>query len=257
MKKTYLNKIINILILVMMTVSLTACSNAIPEMSSSQQEAVCRYAADLLLKYDANYSSDIMDDEDIQKQCEKMEKMAAIQKENLEEQAAKEKDKEKEKEDSGNDNLSGSDKPAEPPYTDIDEFLGLDGLTVEYSGCEVTYSYPSSVSDNDWQGICYAGNGNVLVVFSFDITNETGADYYLDMASLDTRFTFSVNSLVTKSALTTLLFNDFILYRGMIGAGETIENVIIIEMPEEDAYNISSILMKMKLDGNIAETQLL
>ena len=81
-------------------------------------------------------------------------------------------------------------------------------------------------------------------------------DNYLDMASLDKRFTFKVDGK-SKTALTTLLFDDLINYRDTIGPGETKQAVIVIEMSSDDAASIGSVTMKIKAGDEIYETTLL
>lgn len=235
---------------------LSGCSfDKIPAMTDEQQAAVSEYAANLLLSHDKYRKSSILSEESIEEEKRLLEEEAALKAQvqamkEAQEQAKAEKEESKQE---ASDEQASSDIPR---YVDIDEFLGLSGLSIEYNGYEICQSYPSSEGTNDWQGVCRATGNNQLVVFKFNITNETGADYDLNMASMDTRFTFKIGASKTKSALTTLLMDDFIMYRGNIPAGETITNVMIIELSPDDASNISGTVMKMKYNGAIAETTL-
>ncbi|MGN0326882.1 MAG: hypothetical protein ACI4DW_11255 [Lachnospiraceae bacterium] len=236
---------------------LTGCTDTIPEMTEEQQNMVTEYAAELLLKYDANYHNSILTEEESSKAEEELIRDAQLQvliNEQRERQA-------QQNQETGNDDTEGdsSSETAEPVYTDIDSFLGLsNAVEIEYTGYLVCDSYPENTEMNDWQGVARATSANnKLVVFSFGVTNVSGSDYLFDMASIDTRFSFKINNSITKSSLTTLLSNDFKMYRDTIPAGGTVDVVLIIEMPASDAEQMESIRMVMKVGSERAETTLL
>ncbi len=237
-------------------ISLGGCGNAIPDMTEEQQNMVTEYAAQLLLKYDANYRSTILTEEQSREAEEELirdaELAALVQQQQAMQQAEKEDEKDNEE----------TDSPAEPDapvYTDIDDFLGLsDSVDIEYAGYLVCDSYPESTEVNDWQGVARATSSNSkLVVFTFTLTNVSGADYTLDMASLGAKFSFKINGEITKTSLTTLLTNDLVMYRNTIPAGEAADAVLLIEMPAADTENFTGIRMIMKLGDSRAETTLL
>ncbi len=234
---------------------LNGCGNAIPDMTQEQQDMVTEYAAQLLLKYDANYKSTILTEEQSREAEEELirdaELAALIQERQEMQQAA-----------AGNESGGEGEKPSEPEapvYTDVDSFLGLsDSVEIEYAGYLVCDSYPESTEANDWQGVARATSTNSkLVVFTFTLKNVSGGDYLLDMASLGAKFSFRINGNITKTSLTTLLTNDLMMYRDTIPAGETINAVLLIEMPASDTENFDSIKMTMKLGDSRAETTLL
>lgn len=235
--------------------SLSGCGNAIPDMTQEQQDMVTEYAAQLLLKYDANYKGTILTEEQSREAEEELirdaELAALIQERQEMQQAA-----------AGNESSgegAGSSEPEAPAYTDVDSFLGVsDGVEIEYAGYLVCDSYPASTGANDWQGVARATSSNSkLVVFTFTLKNVSGSDYLLDMASLGAKFSFRINGNITKTSLTTLLTNDLMMYRDTIPAGETVDAVLLIEMPAADTENFSGIKMIMKLGNSRAETTLL
>lgn len=240
---------------VVLMLLLNGCGNAIPDMTQEQQDMVTEYAAQLLLKYDANYKSTILTEEQSREAEEELirdaELAALIQERQEMQQAA-----------AGNESGGGEENPSEPDtpvYTDVDSFLGLsDSIEIEYAGYLVCDSYPEGTEANDWQGVARATSTNSkLVVFTFTLKNVSGSDYLLDMASLGAKFSFRINGNITKTSLTTLLTNDLMMYRDTIPAGETINAVLLIEMPASDTENFTSIKMTMKLGDSRAETTLL
>ena len=230
-----------------------ATDDAIPEMSDEELRMVEEYAAHLLLKYDSNYRATTMSEEEMTAERERLERLAAVQAQIAKENAEKEKKKKEEQgsgsgsgEGDGSGSGSGSGSSSGPVYTDIDEFFGIEGLDINYSGMMAVKRYPLVTEDNSWQGVVNATAGNTLLVFSYTIENVSGADQLLDMASYSPRFTFRINNSFSKASMMTLLQNDLSLYRDTIPAGESREAVLVIEITEAQASEAQSITMIMR-----------
>lgn len=239
--------------LVMMS-CLTGCGNAIPEMTKEQQAQVCEYAAQVLVRHTRGYQSDILSEQQIAEEAKRLEDAAALRVEIEKEREASKIAKEEADKGSGNDGADNNDSA--PVYHDLGEFIGLTGVKLSYVGYEVCDSYPYDISPNDWQGVCRATNGNKLVVFKYEMTNVTSSDVTVDIASKGIKCTYKIGGSVNKTALTTMLSNDFIMYRGIVAVGDTNQAVAVIEMSEEDAGNLSSVKMKIKCGGESMETTL-
>ena len=131
----------------------------------------------------------------------------------------------------------------------VDEFFAMDGAEIEYAGFVVCDTYPTDLAENDWQGVARAGAGNKLIVFSYTVTNQTGEDLTVDMASHRARFNFRVKSDagdVSKSALTTMLLSDMTIFRETLTAGESKTAVLIVEVTQDIASSLSGITMIMR-----------
>lgn len=234
---------------------LTGCGNAIPELTEEQQSQVCEYAAQALVRHMRGYQSMVLDEQQIANESQRLEDAAALRAEIEAEKEASKKAKEEAKNDANEGN--GTDSSSNVAvYHDLGEFVGLDGVKLSYAGYEVCDSYPSDTEAGDWQGVCRATNGNKLVVFKYDMTNVTSGDCTVDIASKNIRCTFKVGGSVNKTALTTMLSNDLLMYRGVVAVGDTNQAVAVIEMSEEDASNLSSVKMKVKCGGESMETTL-
>lgn len=233
--------------------------NAIPDLSEEEMHQVEEYAANLLLSYDKNYKKTLISEEEMAAEEEKLEKRAQLQKE-LEEQKQREEELKAEEEAKKAEEEANSSSTvtstSENLNTDIDEFLELTNVNIEYAGYLICDSYPEATSPDDWQGVTKATGNNKLVVFTYQVTNVTGEDTYFDMASVDAKVTFKVNGTATKSALTTLLLNDFLHYRGTIPAGETVDFVMLMELPASDAESLTGIVMNIKYNGQTGKTTL-
>lgn len=242
-----------------LAVLLTGCTNAIPDMSDEHLQMVEEYAAQLLLEYHAGYEASVLTEEEIAEEeadlIRRAEILAQIQAEREQDMAEAENDADGA---AGEGDGNGeAEVVPEVLYTDIDEFFGLTDLEINFESIEVCRSYPTDTVDNDWQGMAMATGNNMLVAFEFSVANVSGSDYTLDMAQLDAGFALVINDEMTKSPLTTMLFNDFCMYRGVIPAGESITNVMLIELSEEDAAAITDVNLVMRMAGVRAETTLM
>lgn len=240
-------------IIISAIVFLTGCGNAIPELTEDEREEVCEYAAQALYRHTRSYEQKILTEEAVRAEEERLQKQAE-----LKEQIATElENKQSSKKDESNNSDGTADNSEEiPVYRDIADFLGLDGVKINYVGYEVCDSYPTDSTPGDWQGVCVATKGNKLVVFQYDIVNELESDAFIDIASMTAKCTFKINGNVNKTALTTMLGNDFCLYRGSVSAGGTSRAVAVIELPASEAGSLKSTNMKLKKNSDMMETTL-
>lgn len=247
-------KFLVLVVTLIMTFSLTGCmfDNQIPELPEDEMRQVEEYAAQLLLKYDKYYDDGTLSEEEIARQESMMQQAAETRAEVAQQKA----EQAQTSDTSSTEENSDSSEPATPVYQDIDEFLGMDSFDIECTGYMVCDSYPVDTSENDWQGMATATNGNKLVVYSMLIVNKTSMDQMLDMASKDIRASIKINGNIKKSPLTTLLTNDFLMYRGNVAPGDSVELVIVIELSESDAQNITSSVLTLKYNGERMETSL-
>lgn len=238
---------------------LTGCGNAIPEMTEEETRMVEEYAAQLILKYDHNYQPSVLTEQQKAVEIAKLEQKAQVQKKIEEDKKKQQENAQAEAADNADDSGSNTgSQVSEPlPDTDIDEFLELGPLSVEYSGYRILKSYPEAAEANDWQGITMATGNNMLIVFEYTITNTGVEDSVLDMTKRDVRYGFKLNDSLNKAPLTTLLLNDFTNYRDTILAGESKTAVLIVEVSPETAENLQSVQMNLKYNGGKGSLKLL
>ena len=236
---------------------LSGCTtNAIPDLPEKDMKQVEEYAAGLLLENATDHKSTLVSDEEIADALEDAKRKAELR-ERAEEMRRQEQESKENKQDNDDQDGGGSSDPvtAAPVYTDIDDFLGVDGIEIDYSGYQICEQYPEQTESDDWQGVAKATAGCKFVVFKFDVSNDSDSPVYLDMASVDVHFGFRFNEQVSKSALTTLLLNDLAMYRGEIQPGDT-ELVLLAEMTASEADNLQSAVLIMRLDDQRSENTL-
>lgn len=220
---------------------LTGCGNKIPDMTEQQQALVVEYAASELLKYDTNYQSKLTVLE-LEAQPEEIESEEPEEKE-----IAQEEQKSSLEEGATNEDITIIDNTgeAEAQNITIESFLELDGVEISYDGYETVSSYPETKAEDEVYFFMSATEGNKLLVLKFCVENISGKELELDMTKGQTRYKVNIDG-AEENTLTTMLLDDMAYYCGTLAAGESVELVLVCEVPAEKAAAIGTLQLKMK-----------
>lgn len=225
--------------------ALTGCGATVPDLTQEETEIISEYAAGILMKYDKDNGSRLVDlsqeetapDAEPPAQAPESDVAAA----------------ETEEAPGG----PGEPGPAENnatvidqsqteamPAASIEEYYGISDFTFAYTGCELIDSYPE---DSGEEGAVYftmdATEGMKLLVAKFNVTNQSGSEQTLNMMEHGAKFKLSVNGDAGKHVLTTMLLNDMQNYNAMVAAGETVELVSIIEVPADTQVDSLALIL--------------
>lgn len=233
------------------------CSSKIAEMTDEQQQQVGEYAAFAMLRYDAQHRSRLVDYSEVEAadEAERAAEEARI--------AAEEaKKRETEKIDQKDNDQNVIDRTEENPdegYTSdtMEDFLGLlPGTLLSYKGYTIQASYPE---DNDVSEyfIVEANPGKKFLVLWYTLYNGSGADQDVNFLSDNVAFKSKVNDEVTVTALVTMLNDDMSTLQTTLRDNEEIDCVLIFEIDESVADNLSSIIVKLSKSGANWERQVL
>ncbi|MBD5544949.1 MAG: hypothetical protein HDR01_12130 [Lachnospiraceae bacterium] len=243
-KKT---KTLAVCCMAVMLMGVSGCGNAIPDMTEEQGAIVAEYAAGLLLKYDKNYTTRLVEKDEQAEEADseaEAEELSAQDAEETEEPSVSENEIEDEK-----DGVSGV-----AATVNIGSFLGLGAVQVDYQGYEVVDSY----AEGDDLDIAFAMNaspGAKLVVTKFLLTNTGSEEAACDILSKDVRFRIKYGA-ETKNALITMLSDDLSVLNTTIPAGESITAVLIIEAKAEEAENLPELSLLIRYQDDSVETKL-
>ncbi len=218
-------------ILVLLCLVCTGCGNTIPGMTSEQEDMITLYAAKVAMKYDVRYASRLVD------LSEYHEVEANIPPQQLEEVASPEK--------SISDTLI-IDVSGKGTTKTIDEFYGLEGVSIQYVGNQVSESYFDAEQGDDLYFALEATTGNMLLILSFEVSNVTDHSVDVDFLSISPRFRISVNGESSRGALATTLLDDMAYYKGTLEVGESIKLVLVAEIAKEQSIDIQNIELTMK-----------
>ncbi len=221
---------------------LTGCGVAYPEITEEEEAHVVEYATGLLLKYDKGHEHSLVDLE-----ANKPEENQPLAKAGEPQEVL-----------SAEDTEVVADIPDQPEVVDLtvpqtlSEIMAIDGIDFQYAGYEVSDSYPTDIMEF----VVNASNQHKLLILKFNVTNNSGADFLLDMSQSGMRYKVGWNGEQTKNALVTWLLNDMASYKDEIPAGQTVELVVVAEVPEESADGINNIVLAVRGSEGINTTNL-
>lgn len=219
-------------------VSLSGCGNTIPALSEEQEALVVEYASTAVLKHDANYQGKLVDLSTLSNEEETPE-------EETTQEPVEEADIPKEPEqmqEPQQDVLSAEQAEAEI-QADAEQILGLQDVSLTYSGYEVDEFYPKN--GNEIYFVMNATPGNNLLVVKFTLRNLLNEEQDIQVQPGTVRVKIIMNG-EEKNALTTMLLNDLAAYQGTLGPNEETELVVVGEYPVEDLQAIDSLSVKLK-----------
>ena len=223
-----------------------------------EQKMCAEYAAGVLMKYNAGSNMRILEGQTLINQ-EAKEKAAKEQAEKRAQLAAEYEANKKENSDKKNDQNSGdgssgsSEGVAISYITDMSQATGTDAFSIIYDGYEITDSYPNS--GEDILMAMDATSGKLLLVTKYKVTNISGQTENLNIFSKQGKFKLKLNGKSYKSQY-TLLLDDLSMYKGDLEAGETMEGVLIFEIPEAEASNVNDMVLSITVDGESSSMQL-
>lgn len=230
----------------LLILGLSGCGeNQIPEMTDDELQLVREYTAITLMKYDANSRSRLVD----------YSQMLII----LSQPGAEQWLEQDPPQPDGMDPVDNTPIVGGPTggngaqsYS-IEGVLGLpEGVSIVYTGQTLHDSYPE-----DGSFTISASEGRQLLVLEFVIINASDHDQLIDILSLAPDFRITVNGDYTRKAMFTMMEEDLALYQGTIPSMGSASTVLVIELDDERAENLSSISLSVKNDSKACTIQLM
>ena len=261
------NKLASFLMIGMCAMMLGGCNNkeeavvaAVEEegifgLTESEQKMYAEYAAGALMKYNAGTDMRILEGQTLinqeakeqaaREQAAKREQAAAEYEANIKDNSSK---------NNASGSSSGSSEGSGISYiSDMAQATGMNAFSIIYDGYEITDSYPNS--GDDMLMAMDATSGKLLMVTKYKVTNISGQTENFDMFSKQGKFRLDLNGKRYKSQY-TLLLDDLSMYKGNLDAGETMEGVLIFEIPEAEASNVNDMVLSITVDGESNSMQL-
>ena len=229
---------------IIMAALVTGCGSTMPDLTQEETELISEYAVGVLLKYDKRHGSRLVD-------TTEYDMAAAEVEEELPEQTPEpEQEQENPADDTEVVDVSQDEEVETVPAT-IEEYYGIQGVTFQYLGYDLTQSYPSGVDDENLFFAMDATDGMQLLVLRFAATNVSSADQALDMMAHGVKFRVSVNGETGQNVLSTMLLDDIQTYKDVIPAGYSVELVSIVEVPQSTSVNTLELTMRGNGDNAV------
>lgn len=224
--------------------SCTGCAESAQlNLTKEEEQQIASYSADLLLKYDRNHQSNIVDTS-YQRELEaRIEAQKEAAREELE-NPSDDSDTADTSKDNGSTGGSGSSMLYPPEgEQNLAAALGQPDFNISYTGYEVCQSYP----DDDSEVFAMdATAGKQLLVFHFDIENITSEDRECVLIDKDAFYRIIVNDSERLNALTTILMNDLATVDEAIVAGGHYDSVVVLETEPGYEQQIESLSLLAK-----------
>lgn len=206
-----------------------------PPLSDDENKMVSNYAVSLLLKYDKENHSRLVDTSEFWNSYNEAlaireAKIAEIEAQKKAEEEAQKKEQEKEEEiiDDG----TGGATVIESKWDNvsIESVLNASGFSINYSGCSFADIYPERKLD--LVAPMTASRGYDIMVVHFNVTNNSGASAKLNVYMEGARFKLSINDGGLVSCSETMYEEDLSEYFGNFAEGETKDLVLLCEVKE-------------------------
>lgn len=208
---------------IMATVFLVGCSSPMPDLTQEESDLISEYAVGILLKYDKNYGNRLVNTSEYEIVVEEPE-------EELPEEEA-----EQMPEASADDTESadvGQSEETVASQTTLQDYYDIEGIEFQYSGYDLTQSYPPTGDETNLFFSMDATEGEQLLVLKFLATNISSENQNVNMMDKGVRCLVSVNGEPGQRALTTMLLNDIQTYSNIMPAGFSTELVCVVEIPQ-------------------------
>lgn len=255
-----MKKTIRVISALLACVVISGCAS-IPDMNEDQAKVVSEYAASLMLKYDAENHSRLVDTADFineytaKKLAFEMAANKYWEEIKKQEEAALEEENQRREETSKQEQLSSQDNGREPydnggatvidksetnSLMEIDEYIGLSNFSIQYSG----YNFCKTLTSDSAFDLS-AGPGKDLLILSFDVKNLSSQSEMLDILTKKVSFKISINNGKYISALISTNDNDLAQAYVKFDGGESRNLILIAEVPESTDLETLSLSVDM------------
>lgn len=224
------NRLWIVSMLIVLVIGCSGCGAQIPDMSDSQREAISAYAVELLLKYDTNKTSRLVDPDTLEKEPEQTAKPVVTE-------PPKGMD---ETEDTVTIDLNG--KPENDPDA-LRNVLGLsESISLTFKEARFEEKCTDSLSEDL---VIEASGGKSLFVCEFVLVNDGAEKQSVDMLRKNIQYQL-VADRKTANCMVTMLANDLTTYMGVLESDESEKVVVITEIEKDKLNNVSELYLLME-----------
>lgn len=243
MKKKWL---CGVWVAVTLMAGLCGCGSQIPDMTDEEREAISEYAVELLLKYDSNQDSRLVDLELLEAEPEPTAMPIATEPPVQE--------------------PSGMDEVADTPVIELGgetteatvggnmkSALGMaETISFTYEDCQLVDSYTDTMNK---ELVLEAEAGKQLLVCNFVLVNDGAQKQSVDMLLDEIKYTFFVDEEIVNAQV-TMLSNDLATYMGILDADEARKVVLLAEYDEGKLSGAENIYLQVQRGEEIATIQI-
>lgn len=206
-------------LITILALMLTGCGSQIPDMTEEQREAISEYAVQLLLKYDTNQTSRLVDVDTLEREPEttKPPKPSVTQPPVGMDET----------EDTPVIDLTGEETGS---VGDIHAALGLhDDISIEYINCRTEQQYVDELLQ---ELVIEAKEGKVLFVCDLALVNDGNQKQSVDMLRNNIQYALRLDD-IQLNCMITMLSSDLTTYLGILDPDQSQKVVVLTEVEKE------------------------
>ncbi|MBE5867302.1 MAG: hypothetical protein E7292_14120 [Lachnospiraceae bacterium] len=231
--KKRMNKLVCLMMLLM--IIMTGCGARIPDMTDAEREAISEYAVELLMKYNANDTSRLVDVEMLEKEPEPTKRPAPVTTE-----PPKGMD---ETEDTPVIDLSGE---TQAPQGDIHAVLGLEeSISLEYVGCRMEQQCTDPGSA---ELVIEAEEGKTLMICEMALINDGAKKQSVDMLRDNIQYQLVIDGKVAN-CMVTMLSNDLTTYLGILEPDESRKVLVLTQVEKSTVDQAAEVYLYVKSEN--------
>lgn len=231
---------------------LTGCGAALPDMTDEDANAIGEYAAIMLLKYDANSRSRLVDLSQIEEseELEEIQEPSVAEPDLLPEEPSSEELKDLQNTPTIDASVSGMDT-----VSSLESFFDFpEGMSLACTGYEFCQSYDGGANAHF---ALEASEGKELLVLKFSMQNQSGVSQEINLFDSQYKYRIVVNARDIRTALSTMLVDDLSTYEGTLADGSTENVVLVFELEAAQTDSVESITLNLKNDTKSYSIQVL
>lgn len=253
-----MKKALTLGIVMVLSLFVVGCEKTI-ELTDEENYLIAEYAADLLIKYDNNldskyYGLDFQSPHEIElaTPADATESEPTTEAQAPTTEAAPE-----EGTDSVPEMDSVSEVNADYNYSEFDlaEFLGVENVSAKYQHYMLTDMYPAYDHDGMYIEV-QAPEGYKLLVLRFKFDNKTNLAQIVNLYEKDVDYRIIVNNRKSAKHMLTILMDDLYTYDATIEASGIDEAVLLFQVSDSVAQDITDLKLKTEYAGKKAVVQL-
>ena len=139
---------------------------------------------------------------------------------------------------------SGEPETEQAQTATITEALNIAGVTAEYRGYQIMYSY----TEGNYAGMS-ASAGYAYLIMNIALINTSPQPVECNLWSRNVSLNLYINGEQAADSMMTMLLDDFTTYFDTLGASSTVDTIAIFEVPENMVQSIQSLSIDMEVDG--------
>lgn len=234
-------KIIYCFMLILCSSMLLGCNRVI-DLTEEETSLIAEYTAELLLKYDRNYTDRIDDGESALLELQETSSEEILQEDT--QTTTEEKNAEVMREDSSVKETEVSISNEE----NLAKVAEIEGIAINYKDYLITNQYPATDGQGDFIYLD-AAEGYQLLVLRFKVANVTDEPIAVSLLDKEIDYRVVCNGGVAAKPMLTILLNDLVTLETTVNPSKEQEAVLVFQVAKDMESNLNSIEFKMSYNA--------